>query len=270
MGTKKILFFACLWLVTIGNAQVIWGYDYCHDTLAQRINIRKVARYVKIWEKYYRDIEEEKYKRKIDRHYRKIEKYFSMKDDFGDKNYIEFYPSNSEERRVRVVTFFGAEDYPWGGNFFRTERYYDKKGHLLESEFYLDGCEIGPFRTFNSKGKLIKTTSMDDHYFISIEQLRDIVLRSLDVNIFGIYSYFSIEKRKEGDKYVYFLEFETRSEKGPRCAYYIDAYDGKILFKDVYYYSDKKLNDSFDPDFPKEKILVPVRDSLSLDDTYWW
>ena len=117
MRTKKILFFACLWLVTIGNAQVIRGYDYCHDTLAQRINIRKVARYVKIWEKYYRDIEEEKYKRKIDRHYRKIEKYFSMKDDFGDKNYIEFYPSNSEERRVRVVTFFGAEDYPWGGIF---------------------------------------------------------------------------------------------------------------------------------------------------------
>ena len=75
-------------------------------------------------------------------------------------------------------------------------------------------------------------------------------------------------KIREGDKYVYFLEFETRSEKGPRCAYYIDAYDGKILFKDVYYYSDKKLNDSFDPDFPKEKILVPVRDSLSLDDTY--
>ena len=109
---------------------------------------------------------------------------------------------------------------------------------------------------------------MDDHYFISIEQLRDIVLRSLDVNIFGIYSYFSIKKRKEGDKYVYFLEFETRSEKGPRCAYYIDAYDGKILFKDVYYYSDKKLNDSFNPHFPKEKILVPVRDSLSLDDTY--
>ena len=140
MGTKKILFFACLWLVTIGNAQVIRGYDYCHDTLAQRINIRKVARYVKIWEKYYRDREEEKYKRKIDRHYRRIEKYFSMKDDFGHKNYIEFYPSNSEERRVRVVTFFGAEDYPWGGNFFRTERYYDKKGHLLESEFYLDGC----------------------------------------------------------------------------------------------------------------------------------
>ena len=55
MGTKKILFFACLWLVTIGNAQVIRGYDYCHDTLAQRINIRKVARYVKIWEKYYRE-----------------------------------------------------------------------------------------------------------------------------------------------------------------------------------------------------------------------
>ena len=53
MGTKKILFFACLWLVTIGNAQVIRGYDYCHDTLAQRINIRKVARYVKIWEKYW-------------------------------------------------------------------------------------------------------------------------------------------------------------------------------------------------------------------------
>ena len=51
MKTKKILFFACLWLVTIGNAQVIRGYDYCHDTLAQRINIRKVARYVKIWEK---------------------------------------------------------------------------------------------------------------------------------------------------------------------------------------------------------------------------
>ena len=87
MGTKKILFFACLWLVTIGNAQVIRGYDYCHDTLAQRINIRKVARYVKIWEKYYRDREEEKYKREIDRHYRKIEKYFSMKDDFDDKNY---------------------------------------------------------------------------------------------------------------------------------------------------------------------------------------
>ncbi|WP_314153631.1 hypothetical protein [Capnocytophaga granulosa] len=68
MGTKKILFFVCLWLVTIGNAQVIRGYDYCHDTLAEKINIRKVARYVKIWEKYYRDIEEEKYKRKIDRH----------------------------------------------------------------------------------------------------------------------------------------------------------------------------------------------------------
>ena len=53
MGTKKILFFACLWLVTIGNAQVIRGYDYCHDTLAHRINIRKVARYVKIWKKYW-------------------------------------------------------------------------------------------------------------------------------------------------------------------------------------------------------------------------
>ena len=215
MGTKKILFFVCLWLVTIGNAQVIRGYDYCHDTLAQRINIRKVARYVKIWEKYYSDREEEKYKREIDRHYRKIEKYFSMKDDFGHKNYIEFYPSNSEERRVRVVTFFGAEDYPWGGNFFRTERYYDKKGHLLESKFYLDGCEIGPFRTFNSEGKLIKTTSTDDHYFISIEQLRDIVLRSLGVNIFGIYSYFSIEKIKEGDKYVYLLSFRSRGEYPP-------------------------------------------------------
>ena len=68
MGTKKILFFACLWVIAIGNTQVIRGYDYCHDTLAQRINIRKVARYVKIWEKYYSDREEEKYKRKIDRH----------------------------------------------------------------------------------------------------------------------------------------------------------------------------------------------------------
>ena len=167
-----------------------------------------------------------------------------------------------------MVTFFGAEDYPWGGNFFRTERYYDKKGHLLESEFYLDRCEIGPFRTFNSEGKLIKTTSTDDHYFISIEQLRDIILQALEVDIFKIRSNCFLSKIREGGKYVYFLEFETRSEKGPRCAYYIDAYDGKILFKDVYYYSDKKLNDSFNPHFPKEKILVPVRDSLSLDDTY--
>ena len=268
MGTKKILFFACLWVIAIGNAQVIRGYDYCHDTLAQRINIRKVARYVKIWEKYYRDREEEKYKRKIDRHYRRIEKYFSMKDDFGHKNYIEFYPSNSEERRVRVVTFFGAGDSRLRKNLFRTERYYDKKGHLLESEFYLDGCEIGPFRTFNSEGKLIKTTSTDDHYFISIEQLRDIVLQALEVDIFKIRSNCFLSKIREGGKYVYLLEFETRSEKGPRCAYYIDAYNGKIL-KDVYYYSDKKLNDSFNPHFPKEKILVPVRDSLSLDDTYW-
>jgi len=51
MGTKKILFFACLWVIAIGNAQVIRGYDYCHDTLAEKINIRKVARYVKILEK---------------------------------------------------------------------------------------------------------------------------------------------------------------------------------------------------------------------------
>ena len=267
MKTKKILFFACLWVIAIGNAQVIRGYDYCHDTLAEKINIRKVARYVKIWEKYYGEEVTEKQQRKIDRRYRKIKKYFSIKDDFGDKNYIEFYPSNSEERRVRVVTFFGAEDYPWGGNFFRTERYYDKKGHLLESEFYLDRCEIGPFRTFNSEGKLIKTTSTDDHYFISIEQLRDIILQALEVDIFKIQSDCFLSKIREGGKYVYLLEFETRSEKGPRCAYYIDAYNGKIL-KDVYYYSDKKLNDSFDPDFPKEKILVPVRDSLSLDDTY--
>ena len=268
MGTKKILFFACLWLVTIGNAQVIRGYDYCHDTLAQRINIRKVARYVKIWEKYYRDREEEKYKRKIDRHYRRIEKYFSMKDDFEDKNYIEFYPSNSEERRVRVVTFFGAEDYPWGGNFFRTERYYDKKGHLLESKFYLDGCEIGPFRTFNSEGKLIKTTSTDDHYFISIEQLRDIVLRSLGVNIFGIYSYFSIEKIKEGDKYVYLLSFRSRGEYHPWCAYYIDAYDGKFLFKDVHYASYAKGEFEREHDYLKEKIPIPVRDSINIEDSY--
>ena len=53
MRTKKILFFACLWVIAIGNAQVIRGYDYCHDTLVQRINIRKVARYVKIWKKYW-------------------------------------------------------------------------------------------------------------------------------------------------------------------------------------------------------------------------
>ena len=43
MKTKKILFFVCLWVIAIGNAQVIRGYDYCHDTLAQRINIRKVV-----------------------------------------------------------------------------------------------------------------------------------------------------------------------------------------------------------------------------------
>ena len=266
MGTKKILFFACLWLVTIGNAQVIRGYDYCHDTLAQRINIRKVARYVKIWEKYYRDREEEKYKRKIDRHYRKIEKYFSMKDDFGHKNYIEFYPSNSEERRVRVVTFFGAGDSRSRKNLFRTKRYYDKKGHLLESEFYLDGCEIGPFRTFIRKGKLIKTTSTDDHYFISIEQLRDIVLRSLEVNIFGIYSYFSIEKTKEGDKYVYLLRFKSRGEYGPMRYYYIDAYDGKFLFKDVYCNPNDEGEFEREHSYLKEKISIPVRKSVNIED----
>ena len=266
MGTKKILFFACLWLVTIGNARVIRGYDYCHDTLAEKINIRKVARYQKIWEKYYRKEVTEKQQRKIDRRYRKIKKYFSIKEDFEEKNYIIFDPDY--EGKVVMSVFFGAGDSSLRKLLLRTERYYDKKGHLLESEFYLDGCEIGPFRTFNSEGKLIKTTSTDDHYFISIEQVRDIILQALEVDIFKIQSDCFLSKIREGGKYVYFLEFETRSEKGPRCAYYIDAYDGKILFKDVYYDSDKKLNDSFDPDFPKEKILVPVRDSLSLDDTY--
>ena len=267
MGTKKILFFACLWLVTIGNAQVIRGYDYCHDTLAQRINIRKVARYQKIWEKYYRKEVTEKQQRKIVRRYRKIKKYFSIKEVFEEKNYIIFDPDY--EGKVVMSVFFGAGDSSLRKLLLRTERYYDKKGHLLESEFYLDGCEIGPSRTFNTKGKLIATTyeDKDEHYFISIEQVRDIILQALEVDIFKIQSDCFLSKIREGDKYVYFLEFETRSENGPRCAYYIDAYNGKIL-KDVYYYSDKKLNDSFDPNFPKEKILVPVRDSLSLDDTY--
>ena len=269
MKTKKILFFACLWLVTIGNAQVIWGYDYCHDTLAEKINIRKVARYQKIWEKYYRKEVTEKQQRKIDRRYRKIKKYFSIKEDFEEKNYIIFDPDY--EGKVVMSVFFGAGDSSLRKLLLWTGKIYDKKGHLLERRFYLDDCEIGPSRTFNTKGKLIATTyeDKDEHYFISIEQLRDIVLQALEVDIFKIRSNCFLSKIREGGKYVYLLEFETRSEKGPRCAYYIDAYNGKIL-KDVYYYSDKKLNDSFDPNFPKEKILVPVRDSLSLDDTYWY
>ena len=266
MRTKKILFFACLWLVTIGNAQVIRGYDYCHDTLAEKINIRKVARYQKIWEKYYRKEVTEKQQRKIDRRYRKIKKYFSIKEDFEEKNYIIFDPDY--EGKVVMSVFFGAGDSSLRKLLLRTERYYDKKGHLLESEFYLDGCEIGPFRTFNSEGKLIKTTSMDDHYFISIEQLRDIVLRSLGVNIFGIYLYFSIEKIKEGDKYVYLLSFRSRGEYHPWCAYYIDAYDGKFLFKDVHYASYAKGEFEREHSYLKEKIPIPVRDSINIEDSY--
>ena len=44
MGTKKILFFACLWLVTIGNAQVIRGYDYCKDTLMEHLDTQRIKK----------------------------------------------------------------------------------------------------------------------------------------------------------------------------------------------------------------------------------
>ena len=64
-------------------------------------------------------------------------------------------------------------------------------------------------------------------------------------------------------KYVYSLEFISRGEEGSARKYYIDAYDRKFLFKDIRYSTKKEYYDSFE--FPKERIFIPIRDSIDID-----
>ena len=100
-----------------------------------------------------------------------------------------------------------------------------------------------------------------------IEQVRNIILKALGVDIFEPYQgrfvrcFFS--RMKIEGKYVYSLEFISRGEEGSACKYYIDAYDGKFLFKDIRYSTKKEYYDSFE--FPKERIFIPIRDSIDID-----
>ena len=166
-----------------------------------------------------------------------------------------------------MTIVFGGGNSSFGNEPLKTVKIYDRKGTLIEKTFYVSDCEVGPTRTFNRKGKLIETKYYDDYYFIGIEQVRNIILNALGVDIFEPYQgrfvrcFFS--RMKIEGKYVYSLEFISRGEEGSACKYYIDAYDGKFLFKDIPYSTKKEYYDSFE--FPKERIFIPIRDSIDID-----
>ena len=255
-----------IFIVAIGKAQVIKGYDYCHDNHTEKVNIVDLKTYKMLLDICYNYPEDEECKRELEKYYDKLKGTFSIKVEFEKKNNIDISLFKKNAGAIMTIVFGGGNS-SFGNEPLKTVKIYDRKGRLIEKTFYVSDCEVGPTRTFNRKGKLIETKYYDDYYFVGIEQVRNIILNALGVDIFEPYQgrfvrcFFS--RMKIEGKYVYSLEFISRGEEGSARKYYIDAYDGKFLFKDIRYSTKKEYYDSFE--FPKERIFIPIRDSINID-----
>ena len=245
----KRLLILCLLFPVISHSQtIIKGYDYCKDTLMEHLDAQRI-------------------KKKIRKRNKNVD--FFEKRDFltsYDKqgNYIvEDYANNNPDFFV-VFKYLGGKD-----SIIYIKKEFNKEGNLISKAFYIGNCIVDATYFYNEKGALIQKEYVGEGYYIGVNQLQAIISSFLELDIFNCYDdsmgmRYEISRQQEEGKLVYQFTCVI-FESGIARSYYIDAYDGKILYKDEK--GTKECSNSLEY-FPKEKIAIPLRKYLSCAELF--
>lgn len=181
------------------------------------------------------------------------------------KGEYNFYRKDSTYVSQSVDESFFIEWLTYKGSNISIYKKFDRKGTLQRKVFYFQDFPIGN-EYFFSKGKVCKIINHDENYKNSIEDIREIIIKTFNVDIFSYIRtpyYIEVARTKEEVylkdwRYIYIIKFAVLAEEElVHRIYYIDANTGYFLYKDEYGTKEDFFQRA--KDLPTEKIYIPLR-----------